>query len=90
MEAFMTPQTELLTTQEVAARLGVLPVTLDKWRSTKKYKLAYTKIGGRVRYPAAAVEDFIRSRTITPGTIAADAPAGRARRKYTRRLRSGD
>jgi excisionase family DNA binding protein len=80
----MTEATQLLSPQEAAARLGVEKVTLDKWRSTKKYRLAYTKIGGKVLYPVAAVEDFIRSRTITPGEP--QEPIGRARRQ--RRLRS--
>jgi excisionase family DNA binding protein len=80
----MTTDTQLLTTQEAAARLGVEKVTLDKWRSTKRYRLAYTKIGGKVLYPAAALESFIAERTIMPGEHAQH--ADRARRQ--RRLRS--
>jgi excisionase family DNA binding protein len=80
----MTQTTELLTTQEAASRLGVEKVTLDKWRSTKRYRLAYTKIGGKVLYPAAAIERFISERTITPGEPAQE--DGRTRRQH--RLRS--
>jgi excisionase family DNA binding protein len=72
----MTP-TELLTTEQVAAQLGVEPVTLSKWRSTRKYPLAFVKIGGKVRYSAAEVQRFIEARTITPG----ESP----RRKYTKK-----
>ena len=77
--------TQLLTTAEAAERLGVQKITLDKWRSTKKYRLAFTRIGGKILYPAAAVEDFIRERTVMPGEP--QQPAGRAKRQ--RRLRSG-
>jgi excisionase family DNA binding protein len=80
----MTEATQLLTPQEAAARLGVEKITLDKWRSTKRYRLAYTKIGGKVLYPAEAIQEFIKSRTITPGEP--QEPFGRARRR--RRLRS--
>jgi excisionase family DNA binding protein len=80
----MTEATQLLTTQEAAARLGVQKVTLDKWRSTKRYRLAYVKIGGKIAYPESSVTEFIRSRTIMPGEP--QEPSGRARRR--RRLRS--
>ena len=68
----MTPVTELLTREETAARLDLNPVTLDKWRSRngggrKTVPLPYVKIGGKVRYTAAAVDAFIASRTVTPG-----------------------
>jgi excisionase family DNA binding protein len=63
----MTPTTELLTADEAAARLGVEVVTLAKWRSNKRYRLAYTKIGGKVRYPVLALEKFIAERTVMPG-----------------------
>jgi excisionase family DNA binding protein len=76
--------TELLTAEEAAQRLGVEAVTLAKWRSTRRYKLSYTKIGGLIRYPAEAIEQFIRSRTITPGET--QEPDGRQKRQ--RRLRS--
>lgn len=65
----MTPTTELLTAEETAARLGVEVVTLAKWRSTRRYPLAFVKIGGKVRYSAAAVQKFIEDRTITPGEL---------------------
>jgi predicted DNA-binding transcriptional regulator AlpA len=62
---------KLLTTKETAARLGVAPVTLDKWRSTKKYSLAYVKIGGRVAYRESDVTAFIESRRVVPGELTA-------------------
>jgi excisionase family DNA binding protein len=68
MEEKMTPQSDLLTPEEASQRLGnVKAVTLAKWRSTKKYKLPFIKIGGRVCYKAADVDAFIESRRIVPG-----------------------
>lgn len=54
----------LLTTQQAAELLDVSPQTLEVWRSTKRYKLAYVKIGRNVRYPRSAIQDFIASRTV--------------------------
>ena len=66
----MTPQTDLLTTEETAARLGIKPSTLNKWRSTKKYRLPYIKVGGRVAYKICDVDEFCESRRIVPGAQA--------------------
>lgn len=55
----------LLTTQEAAELLDVSPKTLEVWRCTKRYRLAYVKIGRNVRYPSSAIQDFIASRTVT-------------------------
>lgn len=54
----------LLTTQQAADLLDVSPQTLEVWRCTKRYKLAYVKIGRNVRYPSSAIQDFIASRTV--------------------------
>ncbi len=48
----------LLTPQEVAERLGVSTATLSTWRCTKRYPLAYVKVGRLVRYRIADVEAF--------------------------------
>jgi hypothetical protein len=63
----MTPATELLSPAETAARLGVTVNTLETWRCRKRYRLAYIKVGGRVRYSQAAIEAFLKSRTVKPG-----------------------
>ena len=54
----------LLNEREAAAILGVTIGTLQVWRSTKRYPLAYTKIGRNVRYLRSAVLAFIASRTV--------------------------
>ena len=57
-------QDRLLTTRDVAKLLDVSPQTLEVWRCTKRYSLAYVKIGRNVRYPNSAILTFIASRTI--------------------------
>ncbi|MFG0333746.1 MAG: hypothetical protein ACF8TS_10320 [Maioricimonas sp. JB049] len=44
--------------------MRVQPRTLDTWRTTKRYPLPYVKIGGRVMYREADLQEFIRSRTV--------------------------
>jgi len=49
---------QLLTPQDVAARLSVSTTTLSTWRCTKRYPLPYVKVGRLVRYRLTDVEDF--------------------------------
>jgi len=65
----MTPTTELLSPAEAAERLGVTVNTLETWRCTKRYRLSYLKIGGRVRYTQTAIDRFLKERTVTPGEV---------------------
>jgi len=53
----------LITPEEAAHLLGVRPATLATWRTIGRYNLPYVKIGARVRYRLADVEDFIERRT---------------------------
>lgn len=59
--------TQLLDENQAAKFLGVRPGTLAHWRSTRRYPLAFVKVGSIVRYDVAALERFIQARTITPG-----------------------
>lgn len=54
--------TKLLTPDQVAERLGILPKTLDVWRCTQRYNLPYVKVGRLVRYREHDIEAFIESR----------------------------
>lgn len=51
----------------VAARLGIAPATLRKWRCTGAFDLPFVKLGHTVRYRMADVERFIAERTRRPG-----------------------
>jgi predicted site-specific integrase-resolvase len=55
-------KTILLTPQDVADRLGVSITTLATWRCTKRYPLAYLKVGRLVRYRMGDVEAFEMAR----------------------------
>ncbi|MEY8099851.1 helix-turn-helix transcriptional regulator [Falsihalocynthiibacter sp. S25ZX9] len=52
----------LLTPKDVAVRLGISTTTLATWRCTKRYPLAYVKVGRLVRYRAGDVDAFEISR----------------------------
>jgi hypothetical protein len=53
----------LRTEVEAAEALGVKPTTLQIWRCTKRYPLAYIKVGRLVRYRQSALDAFLTSRT---------------------------
>ena len=55
---------KLLTTEQAAEVLGLKPATLVAWRHHGRYPLAFTRAGLAIRYPAAAVLDFIERRTV--------------------------
>lgn len=54
---------KLLTQEEAADRLGISPTTLATWRCTRRYPLAFVKVGRMVRYDPAEITRFIESRT---------------------------
>ena len=56
----------LLTPSEVSKLLGVDIETLNIWRATRRYNLAYVKVGRLVRYRMADVQGFIQSNLIRP------------------------
>lgn len=61
------PETILLTPFEVSKTLGVDVETLNTWRTTKRYKLPYVKVGRLVRYRKQDLESFINSRIVGNG-----------------------
>lgn len=54
----------LLTEAQAAELLGIKPQTLQAWRSTRRYPLAYIKAGRLVRYRRSALEAFLQARTV--------------------------
>lgn len=51
--------TRLLGRQETAESLGVRPQTLASWACNGRYALPFVKIGRRVMYRLADIEQFI-------------------------------
>ena len=58
------PIATLLTPKEAADSLRVTERTLTIWRHTKRYPLAYVKIGRSVRYRVTDIEAFKEARVI--------------------------
>ena len=54
----------LLTAAETAKRLGIQEQTLAVWRSTRRYDLAYVKVGKAVRYAESVIDAFIEKNTV--------------------------
>ncbi len=65
----MATTPELLNEAQAAEFLQVTPGTLSVWRSTKRYPIPYLKIGSRVRYRRTDLEQWLRSRTVSPVDI---------------------
>lgn len=51
--------TELLTSEQAAAYLGISPGTLEFWRCTKRYHIPFIKVGRLVRYPKSELDSFL-------------------------------
>ena len=58
------PPDALLDQAQAAEILGVVPETLQVWRSTRRYSLPYVKVGRLVRYRESALRRFIELRTV--------------------------
>ena len=54
----------LLSEAQAAAFLGVKPASLQVWRSTRRYSLAYIKVGRLVRYRLSALNAFLIAREV--------------------------
>jgi excisionase family DNA binding protein len=57
-------RTELLTSEQAAAYLGISPGTLEVWRCTKRYHIPFIKVGRLVRYRKSELDSFLDKRTI--------------------------
>lgn len=60
----MSTDNQLRNEKESAQFLGLKPGTLQVWRSTKRYPLAYVKVGRLVRYRQSDLEAFLIGRTV--------------------------
>lgn len=57
----------LLTPAEVSALLGVSKQTLAQWRSSRRYQLAWIRVGRSCMYRPEDVRAFIEARRFSPG-----------------------
>jgi len=58
---------QLLDTKAVAKLLDVSPHTLDVWRATNRYPLAFVRIGRKIRYRLSDVLAFIDNNLCNAG-----------------------
>lgn len=56
---------KLLTTKEAAAFLTLSPITLEGYRC-RHAGPPFIQVGGAIRYSQDALEEWLRSRTVTP------------------------
>ncbi len=63
MEQLKSP---LLSRDEAADYLGLSASTLEVWASTQRYELAYVKVGRKVYYTQADLDEFIERSKVIP------------------------
>ncbi len=63
MEQLKSP---LLSRDEAADYLGLSASTLAVWASTQRYELAYVKVGRKVYYTQADLDEFIERSKVIP------------------------
>lgn len=58
-------QSNVMTTEQAAAYMGLNPGTLTNWRNLKRYDLPFIKVGkrGYVRYRESDINEFLERNT---------------------------
>ena len=59
---FIMTDKAFLSPKELSNFIGISVGTLAVWRTNKTYQIPYLKIGGKVMYPVAEVNQWIQSR----------------------------
>ena len=67
VEAAAPAHLQLLTTDELAAQLGVTAVTVRTWRSQRGMGPPWVKIGRLIRYRATVVEQWLNGQEVRRG-----------------------
>ena len=70
--AAKTAATRLITPEATGNMLGVTVGTLNVWRCHNRHPLPYVRIGRRIMYVAAGVEQFIAAQPAVGGGAAAE------------------
>jgi excisionase family DNA binding protein len=65
VEAHPVPQ--MMTPQQAADYLGVKASTLGIWRCRRSYPIPFVKVGSKVYYRKADLDEFLQSRTQNRG-----------------------
>ena len=59
----MVMEKKLLNSKETAEYLGVTENTLAVWRTNKRYKIPYIKVGHLIKYRQSDLEAWLEKRT---------------------------
>ncbi len=59
-----TTMNDRMKADEAAKFLGITPRTLAVWRSSKRYKIPYVKVGSLVHYRRSDLVAFLESRLV--------------------------
>lgn len=54
----------LLSNDQAAGYLGVTPGTLEVWRCTGRYQIAFIKVGRLVKYRREDLDAWLQQRTV--------------------------
>lgn len=57
-------ENRLFNNKEAAHYLGIKSNTLTVWRSTKKVRIPYVKVGGKIQYTKEALDKFIENNEV--------------------------
>jgi len=82
----MTPAPELLTNNQAARYLGIVPGTLNVWRCTSRYHIPFLRIGNRVRYRPEDLNAFLTAHMVNP---ADKRPEPEKRKRQRRKASAG-
>lgn len=55
---------ELLTTEEAAKFLRIVPGTLDNWRSTKNHHIPYIMVGSSIKYDKKDLIKYLQNHRV--------------------------
>jgi excisionase family DNA binding protein len=58
-------QREHFPNDEAAAYIGVQPNTLATWRSTHRYNIPFIRVGSRIFYRKADLDEWLAARRVT-------------------------
>ena len=60
----VSPRSDLVSSPEVAAYIGVQPGTLEVWRCTKNQRIPFLKVGRLVKYRLRDLDAWLASRAV--------------------------
>jgi excisionase family DNA binding protein len=63
-ESTGTRNDPLFNNSEAADYIGITPSTLEVWRCTKRYQIAFIRVGRLIKYRQSALDAFLEQQTV--------------------------